>query len=238
MSVTEKTLLTRLRARSFDARKEALEALYELRSSYTAISARCLLSDSDWSVRSCAAEILGAVGSSQDSFALQSVMKDRSWVVRASAVASLAAIDKRSFVACTEMLKDRNSIVRGYAAIALADNFGNVAEPYLRSRLIREHAPRAKASLLRALIEIGDVDRIDDYLDLLQVSERTVKELVLRGLGEMIADGKIPPRKTHSVVSAVSHMSGSKDRLIAEAARGVLAQNSGRPGSDQPGEAH
>jgi len=188
---------------SSEVRRQALDALWTagVASSQlmpaARVAARAGLTDTDWCVRSTAAETLGELGTQGDIPRLCAALQDREWVVRASAAGSLGALGadavratKRALGvraarrALEQALSDRNAHVRRYVAVALSRLGDPEVAPLLEERLGRERQNRARVGLLSGLYSLGQRERLDEVLALLNDPDMFVRASTADGLSE------------------------------------------------------
>ena len=169
---------------SWEVREEAVDALWSIGGALGRIGARAALGDPEWCVRSRGAEALEEIGTQLDVPRLLHALHDPEWVVRASAASSLGGLgNKRARKGLLAALGDPHPGVRRYAASALSRLQDPSIVPLLEEALARERENEARVGLLWALYRLGQGQRLDSVLALLQDTNYLVRCQVLDGLG-------------------------------------------------------
>jgi HEAT repeat protein len=111
-------------------------------------------------------------------------LSDRSWLVRVEAT-EIAADARAKFATSPlrRLLRDRNKLVRGYAADALAHVAGRECEADLRKRLVLERQPWVRARIYGALLFLGDASTIADLKRLARSPDHLTAAIAARALG-------------------------------------------------------
>ncbi len=137
-----------------------------------------LLSDRSYLVRSEATEALGVLdeGSGNHHEDLASRLKDVKAGVRIAAIESIVQIeDAHSIPEMATCLKDRNPLVRAYAAIGLAQSGCRDFDDQILVALLDESDDTATAGFIVALVILGDKTRLKSLLGLLSSKQYQVR---------------------------------------------------------------
>ena len=137
-------------------------------------------------VRVNVAETLALFPSCFSKHLLLMLANDRNDLVRANACDSLSSCgEKVVLIKLCKRTNDKYYLVRGYAALSLADVQINIGEPYtiglecLRTKLNTEMDDWVKVCIYRSIILLGDKSVLNDYLILFKFGDYYVKNMFL-----------------------------------------------------------
>lgn len=150
-------------------------------------------------IRITTAEVLALFPSDFSKKLLLKLVDDKNYLVRTNACDSISFCgDKNALLKLIKKLKDRHYLVRGYAALSLADVQINIGEPYtaalnnLQQILTVENDNWVKVCIYRSIIILGDKTVLEKYLSLYENGDYHVKRLFLSLLNDVMPniDGK------------------------------------------------
>jgi HEAT repeats len=148
---------------------------------------RCLKDRSE-EVRLRAAEYIGDSdrASGERRPELESVLTDPSPLVRSEAIESLVLIgNKGALPHIANLLRDKDAIVRSYAAGGIADLGGDEYKSLLEDTLRKEESELAKVGVLSVIAELGDRTKLSNLLHLLDSRDYHVRCAVANTLEGM-----------------------------------------------------
>ncbi|HEY1203470.1 MAG TPA: HEAT repeat domain-containing protein [Bryobacteraceae bacterium] len=187
-----------------------------------------MLSDASGLVRGEVIEALGVIeeGSGRHHEDLISRLHDVKPLVRIAAVESLARLqDLRAIPGITSCLQDQDSLVRAYAAIALAELGGSTCLPSISNALAAEGDETAAAGFLVAMRLLGDETKFAALLALLSSSGYRVRCFVANWLPRLKLARKELGAARMAVEEALSHPLGCADASTMSSALERLEGN-------------
>jgi HEAT repeat protein len=148
-----------LKGKSPKLRWVAAQLLSALNDKASSQKIAALLKDPNSEVRYHAADALGVLlaGTRKAPSGLIKLIGDKDSLARVQAIDALEAIqDKSAIRAVLTALSDKDPLVRGHAAAAVAGLGGRGCRAELRARLANERDPWAEVSFLDSLYRLGD----------------------------------------------------------------------------------
>jgi HEAT repeat protein len=201
-------ILRAVRDRSPRVRATAAELIGEHKNELFLDSLHELLFDPSGLVRSEAIQALGVIeeGSGRHYEDLISRLRDKKSIVRIAAIESLAQL--RDFEAISEIessLEDHDSLVRAYAAIALAELGCSSCLPRILGALALEREDTATAGFLVAIRLLGEATKFTTLLALLDSNQYQVRCFVANWLPRLELTARELSQAKVSVEEALSH---------------------------------
>ena len=218
-----------LRDRSPSVRATAVELIAAQKDISFLNSVHHLLSDPNDLVRSEAIDALGTLeeGSGKHYEDLILRLHDEKRLVRISALESLALLqDLDAIREIQSILKDRDSLVRAYAAIALAELGSTASLSLISEALQRENDEAAEAGYLVALHILGDTTNFGRLLSLLSSAGYRVRCFVANWLPRLeMKESELAAAKAR-IEDALKQPLGRADASTMSNVRELLNSNS------------
>lgn len=214
-----------LQDRSPKVRATAVELIATHKDTSFLNSIHHLLSDPSDLVRSEAIDALGVLeeGSRKHYKVLISCLRDEKPLVRISALETLALLqDVNSIPEIKARLKDSDSLVRAYAAIALAELRSATSGSAISNVLQRENDETAAAGFLVALHLLGDRTRFSQLISLLSSRQYRVRCFVANWLPRLKLGASELAAAKAKVEQAAAHPLGLADASTMSSVREQL----------------
>lgn len=168
-----------------------------------------LSGSNSYDIRYAVSELLALFPCSDSENILLSLLHDDDAMIRASACDSLSfsrSAQTRDRLA--EQLKDRNKLVRGYAALSIGDIQRNLDDTertvdILQSSYRKERSKWCRLAIARSLLLLGDASYTDDLLNAVNDRSYQIRGFALKLMIDLINDYglKTDPSATVAVLS-------------------------------------
>ena len=168
-----------------------------------------LSGSNSYDIRYAVSELLAIFPCSESENILLSLLHDDDAMIRASVCDSLSfSRSAQTRDRLTEHLKDKNKLVRGYAALSIGDIQRHLDDTertvaVLQSSYRKERSKWCRLAIARSLLLLGDASYADDLLNAVNDRSYQIRGFALKLLIDLIKDYgiKTDPAATISVLS-------------------------------------